>query len=76
MNNHKNNYVNADHRADLLIKAAKVYPTLAIRDSLIDLEIDANGQVIGYQRAVIFWNKAIPDKNLLTNVYLLSDFMR
>ncbi len=49
------------HDLDALIKAARIHPTAAIRQRLIDAEIDYNGRFVGYALAVKCWFHAIPD---------------
>lgn len=55
------NMIETTHNLDALIKAAQLHPTEAIRDCLIEKEIDNHGNFVGFAEAAYIWHKLIPD---------------
>lgn len=53
------NIIETSHDLDALIRAAKIHPTEGIIQKLIDLEIDGNGNHIGFAAATHYWHQAL-----------------
>lgn len=49
--------VETNHNIDSLIAAFRLHPTESLRQKLIDLEIDYQGNYVGFDEANYIWHK-------------------
>lgn len=55
------NIVETTHDIDALIRIAQTHPSERLREKLIEVEVDQNGNHIEPALAAYVWNKLIPD---------------
>jgi len=55
------NVIETNHDIDALIRIAHIHPSERLREKLIDVQVDQNGNHIEPALAAYVWNQLIPD---------------